>query len=261
MRDDNDILDLTRGEEVAAVAEDLFGDLAGLRGVVHVTAVWAAGAGELTTLAINDATPRCHHDFFALNFVRASADAIVTTGKILRSEPDLEHRLSGPRQHPSALAEYRREVLGKDNPPVTLVLTSGRDLDLEHSVLHSWTRPLVYTSLEGQWELESRAADQGVEVVGREEPSIGGAIDLLRREFGAATIAIEAGPSVSRRLYDPLAVDHLLLSTYLASRLPAKAEGGSFLAEQQLSERLTCRSAGTTVQTDDGPWLFRHFQK
>lgn len=261
VRQDEDILAVTSGDDVAMAASELFGGLGELKGVVHVTAVWAAGAGSLVTLAINEDTPRCHHDFFSLNMVRASADAIVTTGKILRTEPHLEHRLAGPGEHSRALMDYRQRLLGKERPPVTLVLTSGRGLDLEHSVLHSWTRPLVYTSREGQWELESRAADCGVEVVGVSEPSISHAIELLRHEFGAATIAIEAGPSVSSHLYDPVAVDHLLLSTYQAPRLAAKAEGGMFLEEGKLNEIFSTVSPASSASTDDGIWEFRHFRR
>lgn len=261
MRVDHDILDLATGIDVAEAAHQLFGDLAGLRGTVHVTAVWAASADNLVTLAINEHTPRCHHDFFALNLVRASADAIITTGKILRLEPTLEHRLAGPGDHPQALTEFRRQVLGKTTPPVTLVLTSGSELDLDHPIFHAWTRPLVYTSLDGQWKLESRAADHGVEVVGVAEPSIHHAVDLLRREFGAATIAIEAGPSVSRQLYEPIAVDHLLMSTYRASRLPAAAEGDLFLTVSDLAQRFRRRGEPCTVRTDDGLWDFQHFSR
>lgn len=266
MRNDDDILSLSHGDDVAVAASRLFGEEPStegihLRGVVHVTAVWEAGQGALTTLAIGDATPRCHHDFFALNWVRASADAIITTGKILRLEPHLEHCLAGPGEHPQALADYRRSVLGKERPPVTLVLTSGRDLDLEHRVFQAWTRPVVYTSVDGQWLLESRAADLGVEVVGAERPSIQGAIELLRREFGAATIALEAGPSVSSRLYDPLAIDHLLLSTLQAPRLPAAAAGAPFLDEPRVHELLGKPRQGPAVRTEDGVWTFRHFRR
>lgn len=266
IRSDDDILTVSHGHEVAAAAARLYGEESSaegirLRGVVHVTAVWEAGEGALTTLAIGDATPRCHHDFFALNWVRASADAIITTGKILRSEPHLQHRLAGPEDHAQALMDYRLHVLGKEKPPVTLVLTSGRDLDLEHGVFHAWTRPLIYTSQDGEWLLESRAADFGVEVVGAAQPTIQGAIELLRREFGAATIALEAGPSVSRQLYDPLAIDHLLLSTLQAPRLDARAEGAAFLDEARLHTLLGEPRRGAPVQSEDGLWTFRHFRR
>lgn len=266
MRSDDEILSVSQGHDVPAAAARLYGEEPTaegirLRGVVHVTAVWEAGQGGLTTLAIGEGTPQCHHDAFALNWVRASADAIITTGKILRSEPHLQHRLGGPGELPQALTEYRRSVLGKEDPPVTLVLTSGRDLDLEHGVFHAWTRPLIYTSLDGQWLLESRAADFGVEVAGAAQPTIQGAVELLQREFGAATIALEAGPSVSRQLYDPLAIDHLLMSTLQAPRLAASAAGAPFLDEVEVHGLLGKPRQGDPVQTLDGSWTFRHFRR
>lgn len=261
MRQDEAILGLETGSDVATVAAWMFGSTAPLRGILHGTAVWDAGGGRLTTLAINEHSPRCHHDFLALNLLRASADAIVTTGKILRCEPSLEHRLAGPGQHSEALTDYRRRILGKSTPPVTLVLTSGDGLDLAHPVFHSWTRPLVYTSHDGLWWLESKAADAGVEVAAEAEPSLRGAIDLLRRELGAATIVIEAGPSTSHHLYDPLTVDHLLLSRFQGPRLASEAEGAPFVNLGRLSTLFLQTSEGARVATPQGDWMFQRFSR
>ncbi len=261
VRRDDEILGLETGAGVAAAAARMF-DLAGpLRGVLHGTSLWNAGAGMLTTLAINEHSPSCHHDFFALNYLRASADAIITTGKILRCEPQLVHCLAGPGQQSEALADYRRRILGKTTPPVTLVLTSGEGLDLEHPVLHSWTRPLVYTTHDGHWALDSRAADCGVEVIADTEPSLQRAITLLRREFGAATIVIEAGPSTSRQLYEPPAVDHLLLSLFQGPKLPAQAEGGHFSTFSRLRTQFAQATEGSAISTPDGDWFFQRFSR
>ncbi len=259
MRPDAEIAELDSAAAVAAKAEEIYGAPLTSTGVVHVTSVWRRRTAYLT-LAIGPRTPRSAHDALVLNLTRARADAILTSGRILRREPRLEHRLGGPGRVPEALAAWRREHLGKDSPPVTLVLTSGRRLDFDHPIFSAGTRAVVYTSRAGQWRLESRAADRGVEVVGVDEPSVGGAIDLLRYQFGAATISVEAGPSVSRQLYEPpVTVDELLLSVYDAPQIPAGVRGDPFLDAGELVHVFSRASLPYRVATADGEWSFQRF--
>jgi riboflavin biosynthesis pyrimidine reductase len=260
LHNDLEIAELGSAEEVVVQVKKIYGGDLCSTGLVHGTAVWHGGAGAYVTLEIKPETPRCLHDLFALGLSRARADAILTTGKILRQEPQLTHTLVGPAQVPSALAAWRREVLGKESAPVTLVLTSGKDLDLAHPLFHSGTRAVIFTTREGQWALESQAANHGVEVVGVENPGAHSAVEFLRREFGAATISIEAGPSVSRQFYEPpLRVDELLLSVYEASRIPQSVEGGFFLPRPDLERFFRKRSAPYGVKTEGGSWSLRRF--
>lgn len=256
---DVEIADLSTADDVQAAVREIYGADLDSTGVVHVTAV-RQRRDVYETLKILPETPKCAHDFFVLNVARARADAIVTTGKILREEPRLEHRLQGPGRVAEALAAWRRDCLGKSRPPVTLVLTSGRDLDLGHPVFKAWTRPVIYTGREGHWRLESRAADHGVEVVGVDEPGVRGAIEFLRYQFGAATISIEAGPSVSCRLYEPPpAVDELLLSVVEVADLPASVRGGKFLTAADVGRVFSRYTVPYRVTTEDGEWRFQRF--
>ncbi len=262
MRRDTEILTLRTAEDVQEAAESLLGSQVAKTGIVHTTAVWDGGAGQLFTLEINSETPPCHHDFFLLNLCRARADAIVTTGQILRRETELSHALQGPAEVPGALRAWRERCLGKATPPVSLVLTSGRDLDFEHPLFSGWTRPLVYTSLEGHWTLESQAMSHGVEVAGVEQPSPAGAVELLRREFGAATILIEAGPSTSRELYEPrLEIDELLLSTFGGQRLPESVRGKPFFDTTRLREIFPHRTPAVEIAAESGPWTIRRYSR
>jgi len=259
---DDQIADIRTADDVAAKVREIYDAPLKATGVVHVTAVWRRPRGGYLTLAINQDTPESAHDAFVLNLTRARADAIVTTGKNLRAEPELNHDLQGPGDLGQALLHWRRDHLGKPNRPVTLVLTSGRTLDLGHRIFRSWTRPVIYTGREGGWRLESRAADAGVEVVPVAEPSLRAAVDFLRREFGAATVAIEAGPSTSRELYDdPLRVDELLLSVYEAPDLPQTVRGGDFLTAEDLARLFPRFSPPHRVRTGDGEWRFLRFQR
>lgn len=259
MRRDEAIAELVSADEVAAKVGEIYGAPLTSTGVVHVTSVWRRGA-VYSVLAVGPRTPHSAHDAFVLNLARARADAILTTGRILRREPRLVHRLQGPGRIGEALGAWRRERLGKDRPPVTLVLTSGRGLDFDHPIFGAGTRVVIYTGRRGQWRLESRAADRGVEVVGVAEPSVHGAIELLRFEFGAATISVEAGPSTARRLYEPpVAVDELLLSVCEAPEIPGDARGGAFLDAVELGRIFSRLSAPYRVAAGDGEWSFQRF--
>jgi riboflavin biosynthesis pyrimidine reductase len=182
------------------------------RGVVHPTSVVRGPNGLLWTLAIDDAAPRSKCDRFSLLLARATADAIVVTGKLLRDEPELSHALVGPEA--SDLLEWRR-AHGRTGPPAVLVLTSGQDLPEGHPL---WTRtvpPIVVTSEEGFARLAAIRA-RGVACVALEHPSLHETIRYARSELGARTVSVEAGASTTARLYASGArvVDELWLSRF-----------------------------------------------
>jgi riboflavin biosynthesis pyrimidine reductase len=243
---------------VDAIARELYGhvDLAARAGVVHVTAVWEPPeGGALVTLAIGPDTPRSEHDAFVLSLARARADAIVTTGKMLRDEPHTRYDLSGPAD---ALAAWRRERAGCDVPPWLLVLTSGRDVPLDHPALHGAPRPIVYTTRQSAAALAPAVAGTRIEVVGVDSPSARSAIDHLRAGRGAKLVSIEAGPTTSRALYDdPVAVDELMLSVYAAPELDRRVRGKPLLSHAELAARLPHATEPVEVSEPSGPWRFQ----
>jgi len=248
---------LATAADVVAMAERLYG--APLtpgdgRRVIHPTAVWRRGDGALVTLKINDATPKSAHDFFVLNLCRARADAIVTSGKILREESDLRHDLQGPAK--DALQAWRRDELGKTAPPVSLVLTSGRGLDLRHLLFRGATRPVVYTSHEGA----ERLAGADVEVVAAAAPSLRGALAELEERYGARVISIEAGPSSTAALYEPPpAVDELLLSVYEEREIPERVRGGAVLEPRRLAALFARPRPPYRTPAASGRWSFARY--
>lgn len=203
----------------------LYGDdLLSSAGALHVTSVWSGAGGRLFTLRIGPACPRSATDSFVLELTRARADAIVTTGQILRDEPGLRTELEDPE-----LVAWRRERLGKSEAPLTVVLS--RRTDLEHPLL--------------------AAPDAVVRHAGLRET-----LAWLREERGATTVAIEAGPSTTRALYDePLAVDELLLSICHLPALPAGVQGGELGDLAHLTSRFPRRSERTREE-ESGAWSF-----
>jgi riboflavin biosynthesis pyrimidine reductase len=231
-------------------------------GVIHVTSVWAESARSLITLRIGKETPRSATDRFALNVARARADAIVTTGEILRSEDGVTHDLQGVDDTPRALADWRRERLGKSVPPLSAVLTSGRDIDLDHPLFKSGTVPAIFTSSEGAERVRGPASSRGIEIVDRPAPCLRDAVSYLRENRGAASIVIEAGPSSSRTLYEsPVVVDELMLSIYSGSQLPRSVRGKPFMSVQQLGLLFPLAARTYPSEEESGPWVFRRYKR
>ena len=257
-----DIGTLSTVDLVDSAIRQIYGPIFPATGVLHVTSVWRRDPSTHLTIRIGRDAPRCAVDQFALNWARARADAIITTGRILRQEPELGPHLQGPGLLAQGLALWRSEVLGKSLPPISLILTSGRELDFTHTLFSGAGRYVVLTDRQGAWNLESRASDAGVEVVAMDNPTAHDAIELLRSEFGSATISVEAGPSVSRQYYEPpMVIDELLLSIYRGEPLPPGARGLRQVRPEQIEYSFRQPYPAFSALGDDGkaPWEFRRY--
>lgn len=202
----------TTAADIDALAREMFGQVLPFSGVSHVTATWANPEGELWVMAITEHTPKSEHDFFMLNLARARADAIVVTGKVLREEPTLRYTLQGAGASPEALAQWRVECAKRTEPPMLIVLTSGRGLDPKHPALSGeWARPVIFTSKSAV------LPHVDAEIVRVDQPGARAAVTWAKKR--ADTISIEAGPSTALSLYDDM-VDELLLGVYEAPELP-----------------------------------------
>jgi len=250
-------VDLHSAEDVSGLLVEMFGSHPlPKRGVIHVAAV-ATTSGENQVLRITAQTPKSPHDAFLLSVSRARANFIVTTGRILREEPDLSHDYLGREDMRSAFTSWRRDVVGMPDPAGILVLTSGKDLNVEHPIF-SGARPVtIYTSKEGANTMQKRGF-RGVDVVAADRPNIRNVIDFAVTKCGAATVSIEAGPSTTPALYEPpVKVDELLLSTFHGAVAPALL-GGRFIKDRVLHQ-LFRRSSSYRVRNQDGDWSYRYF--
>ena len=184
---------MTDCHDVSARVRELYGsDLAAPHGVVHVVSAARASDGLLHVLAIGPHAPRSDTDFFVLQLCRARADAVLTSARILRDEPELSLALVGPWAE--ALARHRREELHK--PELTCaILTRSGDIARSHPLFSEPVHKLVLTSADRKVELGRELAGlANVEVVAGEHTDARSALELLKAR-GCSAISIEAGPA------------------------------------------------------------------
>ncbi len=241
--------------EVEALMERLHGGTAPAEGVVHVVAVWESSL-DYQVLAIGPSSPKSPHDFFCLQLSRAMADAIVVTGKILRDEPELSYSLEAIGGAPD-LRRFRAS-LGKEEPPLLVVLTSGQGLDLRHPALHGWPTPVIATGPEGAGRLGS----VDVEVFVDPSPGLQSTLAWLRQERGLGTVTLEAGPSTVRPLYegDGGPIDEIFLSVYRGPTPPEVAQGPGLVAPERLQASFEPLAPPRRVLEASGPWEFSRWR-
>lgn len=226
--------------------------------VLHVAAAWQSPDGVLFNMRIGPSTPHSPTDGFALALARARARSIVTTGRILRDEPQFALADDSPGHRD--LAAWRRERLGIEEAPLLVVLSRGRALDLAHPAF-TRNRAVVMTGVEAAEALSTRARAHPVEVIPRESPGLLDALDVLRARQGTP-ILVEAGPSTNAVLYDaPGRVEERLLSICHVDVLPDPVRGAR-LPDAEAVERIGLALV-SRVERDEpsGRWTFlRHWR-
>jgi riboflavin biosynthesis pyrimidine reductase len=244
-------------------------DPAADRGVLHVVACWSDPADPQRALRVirgGTGSPASATDRFVLSAARARACAIVTTGQILRDEPKLEHRAllrdAGSR---AAIADWRRRAVGLRADARSVVLSSGRALDLAHPIFRNGTA-LLFTQLDAAAELRERAKRRGVsvEVIGRSAAGLGDTLAALRDDRGCQTVLVEAGPSSARDLYTkdaPPLVDELLLSIFEEDTLAADFVGPPLASLVDLEAHFGLRGARFESHEESGRWSFRRLRR
>jgi riboflavin biosynthesis pyrimidine reductase len=214
--------------------------------VIHVTSV----NPELRVLAIGPQAPKSEGDFFALNLARARADAVLTSGSIVRLEPSYQLALAGP--HGPALERYRREVLGKHGLPRCAIMTRDGRLPRLHPLWDDGSEKLVLTPPEHAEALERELAGRA-EVLAVDRLDARRAVEVLKQR-GAKLISIEAGPGANGPLYDtPAVVSELLLSIYWG---PPVQLGGAL--SPKLRDGMACISDVTRSELS-GLWRYQRW--
>ena len=254
-------------------------------GLLQVTSI---DARARSVIAIGPGAPASATDRFILGFARARADAIVTTGAILRAERDLVHRFSDVAGEDEAWRGWRADQLGRRESPSLLILSLRGEVPLDHPALAESPRTIVWTSQAGQARLGRAGGRIEMRVgigVGSQHPSAAEALSdayhWLRDELGAETVAIEAGPGATLGLYEaadgdsakfaPAAssspriarVDELLLSIY-AGAAPTPVAGPAFPPTEQLAAYFSgTEQPGARVRVEEpsGVWFCERYRR
>jgi len=251
---------------VSAVAErvrELYGDdLLEDGGVVQVSSAWRDAQGGLRSLRIGPHAPRSETDGFVLALARARADVIVTTGQILRHEPRLQHRIES--EPALDLLAWRRDRLGRTEPPRVAILTSGRSIDWDHPVFSGPSPVLLFTHESQEKRLSEAARGRNVEVIGSEAPSLHALLQWGVAGGAARTITLEVGPSslASMSSEGSLAgsIHEWMLSVYLSPSVSERALGDPW---PDLSD---AHHGGLRLRTEhrleeeSGAWAFQRFR-
>ena len=96
--------------------------------VIHSTAVYMNKSDQLYTINVGESgSPRCKEDFWLLNFLRCYSDCIVTTGAILRKEPEAFNP-----NIPSMLG-FDKNVYFKNKQKPLCILTNTLNKNFTHS--------------------------------------------------------------------------------------------------------------------------------
>ncbi|MGB9339587.1 MAG: hypothetical protein WCB63_10130 [Polyangiales bacterium] len=254
------LVELADAASVDRAAHALFGSSLDTRPAVsHSFAAWRAKRDQpLTTIRINEHSPKSDLDFLALHIARARADAIIITGKILRDEPELSFDLRADPRWGDALQDWRERRWGLWEPPWLLILTARGELDFDHPVFHGWVKPLVFTS---DATASRKLAAAPCPVVADEAPDIRRAVRHLQVARQSECVSIESGPSTARALYErPKAVKELLLSVYLEPSLDERAQGAPLITLPEV--RGMFRSETSAAHRERGQhWSFHRLRR
>ena len=218
-------------------------------GLLHVCAVASRHDGTLGVMRITPDTPTNLTDQFSLEVARARSDVILTSGSILRSEPDLHHALG------EATSRWRRDILHKNNPPQIIFLSRGKSIPLNHPALRQ-PGALVATGEAAPAEFRRELKQRGI----RHWPIPGDSPREFVRELlasAATTLTLEVGPSTAAQFYSgTVQVSELMLSWCRDFELPEALDAGDFASIEQLHRRFGPPRHQSSVEDAVRSWQF-----
>lgn len=253
----------TDGHDIDARARALYGrvDWRGACGLLHVAAIHGPSH---RVLAIGPAAPKSETDRFALGLARARADVLVTTGSILRAEPELVHCYAEAASQDRVFARWRATTLSREASPRLLVLSASGQLPRDHPALRD-TRGWIWTTQRGASQIGRPPSGFEPIVRSQAEASIAHALEFLFRqalaETATPTVLLEAGPTTTAPLYAPDArppIDELLLSRF-EGPIAIAARGPAFPEARRVERRLGPAASRVGIEEPSGRWTIeRH---
>lgn len=225
-----------------------------LDGVVSLDAPGAGGGGEISGFNA--------HDRMVMGLLRALADAVVVGVGTQRADP--QHLWTADHIYPPLAPAYAalRAALGKPPQPLTVVVTSGGDVDLSLPVFRSGAAPvLIVTTEQGARVIAGRGAIPDEVSVAAAAPAgrlsaraiLAAITHHLARDHVGLRILLEGGPHLLGAFLDEGCLDELFLT--LAPQLAGRdaqqrrlalVEGKLFAPEHPLwTTLLSARRAGS----------------
>ena len=215
-----------------------------LDGVVSYDIPGRSGGGEIS--GFNAA------DRFIMGLLRASADAVVVGAGTLR-DTAADHLWLAEHVYPEArelYTRYRREVLTKSEPPLTVIVAGSGAVDLQRAVFRTpGVKTIVVTSPNGMVRLASNGLEAlpSVEVRVLDCPggriSPGWILKLLRDEFAVKHLLHEGGPTLFGDFVAHGCVDELFLTV------------APQMAGRDVKRQRPGLISGTEFVPETAPWL------
>lgn len=249
----------TAGDVSSALVRCFGRDPAQDLGMIHSAAIWEGPHGP-RSLRIGEHAPASAVDYFLLHAARARANAMVTTGRILREEPSLRYDLGASSPFGEALQAYRRESVGIAERARVIVLSTGIDVPFAHPAFHGWAEPVLFVPDEAPRSVDDLARFHGITLRRFPHLSLDIALDALRRD-GARTTLVEAGTSTTRALYDDRrGFDELILTRFLDAGIDARAIGGAFPDRATLEQIHGAPASETAYTEPSGAWSVSRYR-
>ncbi len=172
------------------------------------------------------------HDSMVMALLRADADAVIVGAGTLKQSP--QHVWTPEFVFPPLDGSYRmlRARMGRQKPPLCVVVSAGGTLDLDLPVFTAGKAPVaIITTAGGERVIRKRNVPSGVQVIpagDRETLTIREMLDALVRLLpGGNIFLVEGGPHLIGEFFDRGELDELFLT--LSPRLAGR---------DSLSERL-----------------------
>ncbi|GAB5373275.1 hypothetical protein AAMO2058_001736700 [Amorphochlora amoebiformis] len=227
----------------AAVIRRLFGASGYSRlvrqenGVIHTMSA-VNRKGLFFPIKIDENSPKSSIDFFVLNLCRSMADYVITTGEILRTEPEVTTRIQGEYQ--KELSEWRRTVRTRDREAIPIVLSRSQNLDYNHALFKKCPETLVYNG----------CLNDLIPSLAFKHPCL---------------ITVEAGPSASSAIYRGKSCPDLLFISeyrnYIRDSQIVDSPKENCLSEDYLRSEMRCVSVNRDSDKDFNFYMYERITR
>ena len=222
--------------------------------LTHVVSTVRGSDGHLEVIKIDAEAPRSDTDAFILELARTRADAIVTTGRILREETELSHELAAPSR------AWRSRELGKDTLPFSVVITRSGDIDLDHRLFHGEAEAWILADEQTIGRVDSPARRPGTRLFATPCKTVRDTLEWLWKMPDIESISLECGPSTVAELYrEPPLVDELILAICEGADAQATNTTGRFLHPREIEAIFGPAVTDLSVREGGLHWRFLRF--